>query len=43
VVLAQGLPEKSFLDIKDGSNYARSRGPVWLYPDYSARICPENK
>jgi hypothetical protein len=38
VVLAQGLPAESFLDIKDGSNYARSPGPVQLYPDFPARM-----
>jgi hypothetical protein len=38
VVLAQGLPAESFLDIRDGSNYANRPGPVWLYPDYTARM-----
>jgi hypothetical protein len=38
VVLAHGLPAESFLDIKAGSDYVRSRGPVCLYPDYCARI-----
>jgi autotransporter passenger strand-loop-strand repeat protein len=38
VVLAQGLPAESFLDMRDGSNYANRPGPVRLYPDYSVRM-----
>jgi autotransporter passenger strand-loop-strand repeat protein len=38
VVLAQGLPAESFLDIKDGTNYANRPGPVRLYPDFTARM-----
>jgi T5SS/PEP-CTERM-associated repeat protein len=38
VLLAQGLPAESFLDMRDGSNYANRPGPVRLYPDYSARM-----
>jgi autotransporter passenger strand-loop-strand repeat protein len=38
VMLAEGLPAESFLDMKDGSNYANRPGPVRLYPDYSARM-----
>jgi autotransporter passenger strand-loop-strand repeat protein len=38
VVLAEGLPAESFLDIKDGSNYANRPGPVRLYPDFTARM-----
>jgi autotransporter passenger strand-loop-strand repeat protein len=38
VVLAQGLPAESFLDLKDGSNYPNRPGPVRLYPDYTARM-----
>jgi hypothetical protein len=37
-VLAQGLPAESFLDMKDGSNYANRPGPIRLYPDFSARM-----
>ena len=36
VVLAEGLPAESFLDLRDASNYANRRGPIRLYPDYSA-------
>ena len=36
VVLAQGLPAESFLNLKDGFNYADRAGPIPLYPDYSA-------
>jgi hypothetical protein len=38
VLLAEGLPAESFLDMRDGSNYANRPGPARLYPDYSARI-----
>jgi hypothetical protein len=38
LVLAQGLPVESFLDMKDGSNYASRPGPIRLYPDFSARM-----
>jgi hypothetical protein len=34
VVLAQGLPAESFLDMKDGSNYANRPGPIRLYPGF---------
>jgi autotransporter passenger strand-loop-strand repeat protein len=38
VVLAEGLPAESFLDLRDGSNYTNRPGPIRLYPDYSARM-----
>jgi autotransporter passenger strand-loop-strand repeat protein len=38
VLLAEGLPAESFLDMRGGSNYANRPGPVRLYPDFSARI-----
>jgi hypothetical protein len=38
VVLAQGLPAESFLDMRDGSNYANRPGPIRLCPDFSARM-----
>jgi hypothetical protein len=38
VVLAQGLPAESFLDLKDGSNYANRRGSIRLNPDFTARM-----
>jgi hypothetical protein len=38
VLLAEGLPAESFLDMRDGTNYANRAGPVRLYPDYSARM-----
>jgi Hint domain len=38
VVLAEGLPAESFLDMKDGANYANRPAPVRLYPDFSARM-----
>jgi Hint domain len=36
VLLAEGLPAETFLDLKDGSNYANRPGAVRLYPDHSA-------
>jgi hypothetical protein len=36
VLLAEGLPAESFLDIKDGSNYGRGSGAIKLYPDFTA-------
>ena len=38
VLLAEGIPAESYLDMRDGSNYARGPGPVRLYPDYAARM-----
>jgi collagen type I/II/III/V/XI/XXIV/XXVII alpha len=38
VVLAQGLPTESFLDLKDGSNYAQCAGSVGLYAEFPARL-----
>jgi hypothetical protein len=38
VLLAEGLPAESFLDMRDGTNYANRAGPARLYPDYSARM-----
>jgi hypothetical protein len=38
VLLAEGLPAESFLDMRDGSKYANRAGPVRLYPDFSARM-----
>jgi hypothetical protein len=38
VVLAEGLPAETFLDMKDASNYASRPGPIRLYPDYAARM-----
>jgi autotransporter passenger strand-loop-strand repeat protein len=38
VLLAEGLPAESFLDLRDGANYANRPSPTRLYPDYSARM-----
>jgi len=38
VLLAEGLPAESFLDMRDGRNYPDRPGPVRLYPDYTARM-----
>jgi hypothetical protein len=37
VVLAEGLPAESFLDMRDGPNYTNRPGPILLYPDFTAR------
>jgi autotransporter passenger strand-loop-strand repeat protein len=38
ILLAQGLPTESFLDLRDGSNYANRPGPTSLYPDHTAQM-----
>ena len=38
VLLAEGLPAESFLDMRDGTNYANRPGSVRLYPDFSVRM-----
>jgi collagen type I/II/III/V/XI/XXIV/XXVII alpha len=38
VVLAEGMPAESYLDMRDGSNYANRPGPVRLYTDHAARM-----
>jgi hypothetical protein len=38
VLLAEGLPAESYLDMKDGSNYARTPGPVVMHPEFAARM-----
>jgi Hint domain len=38
VVLAEGLPAESYLDMRDGSNYANRVGPIRLYPDFTTRM-----
>jgi hypothetical protein len=38
VLLAQGLPAESFLDIRDAANYADRPAPSRLYPDHSAQM-----
>jgi len=38
VVLAQGLPAESYLDMKDGSKQANRPEPIPLYPDFYARM-----
>jgi hypothetical protein len=38
VVLAEGPPAESFLDMQDRSDYANGPGPIRLYPDFSARM-----
>ncbi len=36
VVLAEGLPAESYLDVGDKSNFANGGGPVALFPDFIA-------
>ena len=38
VLLAEGLPAESYLDVGDRSNFANGDGPMNLYPDFSSRV-----
>jgi hypothetical protein len=38
VLLAQGLPAESFLDMQDRSDYATASGPIKLHTDFPARM-----
>jgi Hint domain len=38
VVLAEGMPAESYLDMRDGSNYANRVGPIRLHPDFTTRM-----
>ena len=38
MVLAEGLPAETFLDMKDGSNYGRGPALMRPQPDHSARM-----
>jgi hypothetical protein len=38
VLLAEGLPAESYLDIGDRPNFANSGGPVALHPDFASRM-----
>ena len=38
VVLAEGLLAESFLDLKDGPNYANRSRPARQHPDFSVRM-----
>ena len=38
VLLAEGLPSESFIDMWDGTNYANRYGPIRLYPDFSVHM-----
>jgi hypothetical protein len=38
VVLAEGLPAESFLEMKDRANYATGSAPVRLSPDFTSRM-----
>lgn len=37
VLLADGLPAESYLDVGDKSNFANGTGPIALYPDFASR------
>ena len=37
VLLAEGLPAKSYLDVDDRSSFTNGGGPVALHPDFAAR------
>lgn len=36
--LGEGLPMESYLDVGDRGDFANGGVPVWLYPDFSARM-----
>jgi hypothetical protein len=38
VLLAEGLPAESYLDVGDRSGFANGGGRIALYPDYSSRV-----
>ena len=38
VLLAEGLPTESYLDVGDRSNFTNGGGPITLYPDFASRI-----
>ncbi|HEY2618913.1 MAG TPA: Hint domain-containing protein [Acetobacteraceae bacterium] len=38
VLLAEGLPAESYLDIGDRSNFANGNGAIALYPDFASRV-----
>jgi hypothetical protein len=38
VLLAEGMPAESYLDMRDGSNYANRAGPFRLCADHAARM-----
>jgi hypothetical protein len=38
VLLAERLPAESFLDLRDGSNYANRPGPTRLHSDHTAQM-----
>lgn len=38
VLLAQGLPAKSYLDTGDRGSFANGGGPIALYPDFASRV-----
>ncbi len=38
VLLAEGLPAESYLDLGDRANFTNGGGPIALHPDLSARI-----
>lgn len=38
MLLAEGLPAESYLDIGDRSNFANAGDPVALHPDFASRI-----
>jgi uncharacterized protein YjbI with pentapeptide repeats len=39
VLLAEGLPAESYLDVGDRFNFANGRGPIALHPEFSTRKC----
>ena len=41
VILAEGLPVESYLDVGDRANFDRAEDVVRLFPDFEARLAPD--
>lgn len=41
VILAQGLPVESYLDVGDRANFHQNDATVRLFPAFAARLAPE--
>jgi hypothetical protein len=41
VILAEGLPVESYLDLGDRADFSDGDGAVRLFPDFAARLTPE--
>ena len=39
MLLAEGLPTESYLDLGDRANFSNGNAPVALYPDFASLAC----